>query len=126
MSFRRRNYSEVMDNLLTSLVKGVSAEEHPFPSSNAPYVHSLERSPAVDIIAVYGSRNGQSHAFVKGKDYALSADGTQLQWMEEGGHLPLATCRITVRLSMLTIYPDAGQPGGNFYSPGHADHDRGQ
>ncbi|MBN1931240.1 MAG: baseplate J/gp47 family protein [Desulfobacterales bacterium] len=80
-----------MDNLLTSVVKGVSAESHPFPPADAqeaPYVHSLERSPAADIIAVYGSRNGQSHAFVKDKDYVLSEDGTQLQWMEEGAQLP--------------------------------------
>ncbi len=91
MSFRRRNYAEVMDNLLTSLVKGVSAEQHPFPplgAVEAPWVHSLERSPADDIIAVYGTRNGQSHLFKKGKDYALSGEGTQLQWMEEGGDLP--------------------------------------
>ncbi len=91
MSFRRRNYAEVMDNLLTSLVKGISAEQHPFPPSEtgqAPYAHSLERSPAADIIAVYGTRNGQSHVFVNGKDYALSGDGTQLQWMDEGGHVP--------------------------------------
>ncbi|MCP4115981.1 MAG: hypothetical protein GY737_11350 [Desulfobacteraceae bacterium] len=91
MSFRRRNYAEVMDNLLTSLVKGVSAEQHPFPPSDAgfpPYAHSLERSPAADIVAVHGSRNGQSHAFVKDKDYALSQDGSQLQWMEEGAALP--------------------------------------
>lgn len=91
MSFRRRNYAEVMDNLLTSVVKGVSAEQHPFPPSDAqeaPYAHSLERSPAADIIAVYGSRNGQSYAFVKDKDYVLSEDGTQLQWMEEGAKLP--------------------------------------
>jgi hypothetical protein len=80
-----------MDNLLTSLVKGVSAEPHPFPplgGGEAPHVHSLERSPAADIIAVYGTRNGQSHPFIKGKDYALSGEGTQLQWMEEGGDLP--------------------------------------
>lgn len=91
MSFRRRNYAEVIDNLLTSVVKGVSAEQHPFPPSDAqkaPYAHSLERSPAADIIAVYGSRNGQSYAFVKDKDYVLSEDGTQLQWMEEGAKLP--------------------------------------
>lgn len=91
MSFRRRNYAEVMDNLLTSVVKGVSAEQHPFPPSDAqeaPYAHSLERSPAADIIAVYGSRNGQSYAFVKDKDYVLSEDGSQLQWMEEGAKLP--------------------------------------
>lgn len=91
MSFRRRNYSEVMDNLLTSVVKGVSAEQHPFPpagAQNPPYAHSLERSPAADIIAVYGSRNGQSHAFVKDKDYILSTDGTQLQWKEKGAQLP--------------------------------------
>lgn len=91
MSFRRRNYPEVIDNLLTSVVKGVSAEQHPFPpagAQNPPYAHSLERSPAADIIAVYGSRNGQSHAFVKNTDYVLSEDGAQLQWMKEGAQLP--------------------------------------
>ncbi|MCP4341033.1 MAG: hypothetical protein GY799_19635 [Desulfobulbaceae bacterium] len=91
MSFRRRNYAEVMDNLLTSIVKGVSAEQHPFPPLDGqapPYAHALERSPAVDIVTIYGTRNGQSHTFAKDRDYVLSEDGTQLLWMEEGGQLP--------------------------------------
>lgn len=91
MSFRRRNYAEVMDNLLTSVVKGVSAEQHPFPPADRqepPYDHPLERSPAADIVTVYGSRNGQSHTFAKNTDYKLSEDGTQLSWMNEGAQLP--------------------------------------
>ena len=90
MSFRRRNYAEVMDNVLTTVVGGVSAETHPFPPGDQeepPYTHALERAPAADIIAVYGVRNAGSYAFVKDTDFALSADGNQLQWLE-GGQLP--------------------------------------
>ena len=42
MSFRRRNYPEVLDNLLTTLVGGVAAETHPFPPSDSvPRSHPL-------------------------------------------------------------------------------------
>ena len=46
MSFRRRNYPEVLDNLLTTLVGGVAAESHAFPpSDDAPREHPLEQPP---------------------------------------------------------------------------------
>lgn len=90
MSFRRRNYTEVLNNLLTGILGGVTAESHPFPLpevTEPPYSHALEKPPVQDVISVYGSRNGQSYAFAKNTDYTLSEDGTKLEWME-GAQLP--------------------------------------
>jgi hypothetical protein len=83
MSVRRRTFPEVLDSLLTSLVGGVASESHPFPPpgpATVPVAHALEHPPAADVVSVHGSRNGDTHEFRKGVDYALSADGTQLEW----------------------------------------------
>jgi hypothetical protein len=66
MTVRRKQFPEVLDRLLTTLVGGVAAEEHPFPppgSAAPPFRQLLERPPAVDVVAVYGARNGESHLF---------------------------------------------------------------
>jgi uncharacterized phage protein gp47/JayE len=83
MSFRRKTYPEIADNLLNRVLGGVSGEAHAFPppgASKPPYAHPLEQAPASDIISVFGLLNGESHAFVKGADYELSADGQSLKW----------------------------------------------
>lgn len=90
MSFRRKNYIEVMDNILTGIVGGVTAETHAFPPANgseAPYAHPLENSPVKNIVAVDGLHNGAAYRFVQGSDYALAEDKATLQW-QEGGKLP--------------------------------------
>jgi hypothetical protein len=91
MTVRRRQYPEVLDRLLTTLVGGVAAEPHAFPPQNVaapPYRHLLERPPAVDVAAVYGARNGESHLFRKGIDYRLSDDGSAVEWPAEGAEYP--------------------------------------
>lgn len=90
MSFRRRTYPEVLDNLLTGILGGVTAEQHPFPppgASGAPYTYSLENAAVTDVISVWGTLNGQSYGFNKGSDYSLGDDKRTLQWLE-GGSLP--------------------------------------
>lgn len=90
MSYRRRGYAEVRDNLLTALVGGVAAESHPYPppgGGTAPYAHALEQPPVARIVSVHGRRNGVPYRFAEADDYELSGNGTLLQWIE-GGALP--------------------------------------
>lgn len=91
MTLRRKPYPEVLDRLLTTLVGGVAAEEHPFPppgSAAPPFRQLLERPPAVDVAAVYGARNGESYLFRKDVDYTLLPDGTAIEWPAEGAEYP--------------------------------------
>ena len=91
MSFRRRTYPEVLENLLTSLTGGVASESQPFPppgQNAAPYTFSLQQPPASDVVSVWGSRDGQPHEFRKGTDYALSDDGRAIAIPEKGAELP--------------------------------------
>ncbi|MCG8673362.1 MAG: baseplate J/gp47 family protein [Pseudomonadales bacterium] len=85
MSFRRRTYPELLENVLTGLIGGVAAESHAYPPLNAksaPYAHALENPPVDTIISVYGVRNNQSVQFIKDTDYQL--DSNKLVWLEEG------------------------------------------
>lgn len=82
MSFRRRNYPEVLDNLLTALVGGVAAEAHPFPPpAGGALSHSLEQPPVKQVVSVYGTRNGEPYLFRVGTDYQLQADKQTLVWI---------------------------------------------
>lgn len=90
MSFRRKNYIEVMDNVLTGIIGGVTAETHAFPPANgseSPHTHPLENSPVKNIVALDGTYNGSSHRFVNGVDYTLADDKATLVW-KEGGNFP--------------------------------------
>lgn len=86
MSFRRRDYPEVLDSILTTLVGGVSAEAHPFPppgDATTPR-HLLDAPPARVIVSVFGERNGQSTRFKIDGDVELSRDGTAMVWRKGG------------------------------------------
>ncbi len=84
MSFRRRNYPEVLDNLLTSLVGGVAAEAHPFPpASGGSLSHQLEQPPAKQVVSVYGTRHATPHLFRPGADYQLQPDKQTLKWLTD-------------------------------------------
>lgn len=86
MSFRRRNYPELMDNILTRLIGGIAAESYPFPPAGTrepPYQHPLERPPVKKITSVYGLRNGASHSFKPGVDFTLE-DEQVLVWSDGG------------------------------------------
>jgi hypothetical protein len=91
VSFRRRDFPEVLDNLLTEVVGGVAAESQPFPppgtTPDAPIEHALERPKARRIVSAYGSRNGESLRFREGVDYELRPDGQTLRWLK-GATLP--------------------------------------
>jgi hypothetical protein len=106
MTFRRRTYPEVLDNLLTAITGGVSAEAHPFPppSGGPVFFHYLQQPPAADVISVYGSRDGGPHQFRKDTDYKLR-DKRILEW-QEGAELP-----DDGSVLLVNYYPE-GQRGG--------------
>ncbi len=84
MSFRRRNYPEVLDNVLTSLVGGVAAETHPFPSAGGgATLFELEQPPVKQIVSVYGTRSGKPQLFRAGTDYALQPNKQTLRWLSD-------------------------------------------
>ena len=84
MSFRRRNYPEVLDNMLTTLVGGVAAEAHPFPpTEEGPFRHPLEQPPVRKIVSVYGIRNGEQLLFREGNDFQLESDKQTLSWVSD-------------------------------------------
>jgi hypothetical protein len=91
VSFRRRDYPEVLDNLLTEVIGGVAAEAQPFPppgaTADGPLEHSLEHPKARRIVSAYGRRNGESLRFREGIDFELRPDGQTLRWLE-GATLP--------------------------------------
>lgn len=90
MSFRRKTYPEVADQLLNRLLGGVSGEPHAYPPPNSrrePHSHALEKGPAAEITSVHGLVDGVSTRFVKGGDYELSGDAAQLLW-KAGGRRP--------------------------------------
>ncbi len=85
MSFRRRTYPEIMENVLTGLTGGVSAESHPFPPDNSgknTLEHALENPPIASIISVYGVRNNLTYKFLPDSDYQLT--NNKLIWLEKG------------------------------------------
>jgi hypothetical protein len=91
VSFRRRDFPEVLDNLLTEIIGGVAAEAQPFPPPGAapgtPFENALEHPKAKRIVSAYGSRNGVSLRFREGVDYELRPDGQTLRWLS-GAILP--------------------------------------
>lgn len=88
MSIRRRTYPEVLDNLLTGLLGGVSAESHPFPTSAAdtPVRNALEHPPVKSIVSVFGARSGEPFLFAPDSDYKLGADRQSIEWQPTGRH----------------------------------------
>jgi hypothetical protein len=104
MSFRRRPFPEVLDNLLSQLAGGVAAEEHPFPPpGDAPFRHALQRPPVAEMVSVYGSRDAQPRLFRRDKDYKL-LDAKTLEW-QEGAELPDPGTLISV-----SYFPKSAQP----------------
>lgn len=87
MSFRRRDYPEILETMLTSLAGGVAAEAHPYPppgDQGATPRMELDRPPARALVSVHGARNGASFRFRAGPDVQLSPDGTALVWAAGG------------------------------------------
>lgn len=82
MSFRRRNYTEIMDNMLTRIVGGVAGESHAFPPPSGNLLVPLKQQPVLDVTSVYGLRNGIPHSFTKDVDFTLATDNQSLEWID--------------------------------------------
>jgi hypothetical protein len=90
MTFRRRTFPEVLDNLLAEIAGGVAAEAHPFPpadAGNGPPRHTLEQPPVARVTALHGTRDGQPRLFRGDTDYALLPDEQTVAWLA-GAELP--------------------------------------
>ena len=107
MSFRRKNFAEVFDNIMTSVGTGVSGESHPFPPNGqvaGPFEHALLSAPVSSVVSVYGTRDGISHLFRSETDYTLK-DASTLVWKESGARPDEGT------LFEVSYYPEsAGSP----------------
>lgn len=106
MSFRRRTYPEVLENLLTAATGGVAAEAHPFPppaGDGARPRHALQQPPVARVSSVFGSRHGEPHLFRDGTDYRL-VDGQVVEWQEDA-ELPDEGTLVHVN-----YFPAAAQP----------------
>jgi hypothetical protein len=106
VSFRRRTFPEVLDNLLTDITGGVAAESQPFPPpvATVPYRNQLQRPPVASVVSVYGSRDQQPQLFRPDTDYKLLADGQTLEW-QKGANLPDAGT-----LFYVNYYPQSALP----------------
>jgi hypothetical protein len=116
VTFRRRTFPEVLDNLLTTITQGVAAEAHPFPppgTTAAPFRHSLQRPPVAAIVSVFGSRSGEPHLFRNGADYRLLDDKQTLEWQQKGADLPDPGTLLSVN-----YYPANVQGSPNDLYPG--------
>lgn len=84
MSFRRKTYPEVSEQLLTTLLGGVAGETHPYPppGGRGPARYPLLTGQAAEITSVYGLMGGNAQAFARGTDYVLSTDGAALEWKD--------------------------------------------
>lgn len=107
MTFRRRTYPEVLENMLTAITGGIAAEAHPFPPEGNGLQHGLLQAPVSDIISVYGSRDGQPHLFRKNTDYILLDDGRTLAWQPGQQHPDEGT------LFQVNYYPASVAPPVN-------------
>lgn len=82
MSFRKRTFQELVDNVLTDLTGGVVNEPIFFAAANTEARFPLANTPATRITAVTGTLDGAFHRFAE-TDYELTADRTSIQWVGE-------------------------------------------
>jgi len=80
MSFKRKSYEEIRDNIISQLTKGVVNERHTYSRGQARY--SLETPSASRIVKINGYTDGQDTTYAEGRDYRLS-DG-DVEWLPKG------------------------------------------
>lgn len=83
MAFTKKQYNEIVENVLAQITKGIVSERHAFDSKKLSY--ALSSAPVKDIVKVTGTLNGTHHTFKKGKDYYLKDN---LMWWKEDGEKP--------------------------------------
>jgi uncharacterized phage protein gp47/JayE len=73
----KKSYSQIVENILEQITKGLANEKHLFDSSKVKY--GLEFKPVKDIVKVEGILKGERHVFVKDTDYKL--DNSMVAWI---------------------------------------------
>jgi len=80
MSFKRKSYEEIRDNIISHITKGVVNERHTYSRGQARY--SLETPSASRIVKINGYTDGQDTTYTEGRDYRLSDGG--VEWLPRG------------------------------------------
>jgi uncharacterized phage protein gp47/JayE len=80
MAFTKKQYNEIVENVLAQITKGVVSERHEFDSKKLSY--ELISTPVKEVIKVEGTLNGTHQTFKKNKDYRMKDDS--ILWEEEG------------------------------------------
>ncbi|HEY1294529.1 MAG TPA: baseplate J/gp47 family protein [Chloroflexota bacterium] len=81
MSFRKRGFQEIVDDILTELTGGVVNESLTFRSDGATPAFELERTPVARITSVTGTVQGDFHQF-SDTDFQVSPDRTGIRWLQ--------------------------------------------
>ena len=80
MSFTKKQYDEIVEDVLAQITKGIVNERHEFDFKKAGYM--LSSKPVKEIIKIEGILNGTHNTFKKDEDYFLKDDS--VLWREEG------------------------------------------
>lgn len=85
MPFIKKQYSEIVNDLLEQVTHGIAKERHIFSSSRRRYDLEcrVENKPVKDIVSVLGFSNGNLLTFEKEKDYKLVDNA--LEWIADSG-----------------------------------------
>lgn len=85
MPFIKKQYREIVNDLLEQITHGIAKEKHIFNASIRKYDLEcrLENKPVKDILSVQGFSDGNFLTFKKEKDYRL--DNNALEWILDSG-----------------------------------------
>jgi len=81
MAFTKKQYNEIVEDVLAQITKGIVSERHAFDSKKLSY--ELSSAPVKDIVKVEGMLNGTHHTFKKDRDYRLKDNSIAWQDSEE-------------------------------------------
>jgi uncharacterized phage protein gp47/JayE len=83
MAFIRKNYREIVEDIIAQITRGIVKEKHDYVLNRTKF--KLGYTPVKEIVKVEGQLNGARHIFQKEVDYTLSGD--MLEWLD-GGEKP--------------------------------------
>ncbi len=81
MSFRKRGFQELVDDILTELTGGIVNESLIFRSNGGVPAFELERIPVARISSVTGTVQGDFHQFSE-TDFELAPDRSGIRWLQ--------------------------------------------
>ena len=81
MTFRKRGFQEIVDDILTDLTGGVVNEALIFHANGGVPSFELERTPAARIAGVTGTVAGAFHEF-NATDFELAPDRSAIRWLQ--------------------------------------------